>query len=924
MTGSRRRTTTFRWALLLGVLLVAFSAGTATASAAPDLSTTLSDSQDPTTAGTSVDYTVTVQNLGTDTVGPTTVSYTLPAGTVYVGITNPSDFTCTPPPAGSGGTVTCTAAGTIPAGETRTFVVGVDVPANTPDGTSLSSTASATTVGDSNGANDSATETTGVQALANLEVTNGASGSASANTNVTYTIQARNAGASNAANTQLTDTLPAGTTFQSMSGPAGFTCTTPLVGATGTVTCTNPSFAAGANATFTLVLHFDASTAGTIVSNTADISSDSADPSTEDNSATASTTVASTADLAVTIADSPDPVAAGNNVTYTIQVTNNGPDAVPGATVSAGNPAGTGFVSMSGPGTCDDSSAQCATGPLASGASQTYTLTLHVASDTTGSIGETATITPPGSTNDPDHSNNGATTNTTVTTSADLAASVTDSPDPVTPGGNITYTINMSNDGPSDAANVSLTDTIPAGTTFVSLSSPAGYTCTTPAAGGTGTVTCTMASLPADVESQTFILSVHVAAGAAAGTVFSNTATASTTTSDPASGNNSSTTTTTVAGADLATSVSGSPDPVSAGNDLSYTVAVQNNGALSANSVSVVDTLPTNATFVSAAPSAGSCAAPSGGMITCSLGTLASGANATITIVVHVPPGTAAGASVQDSAQASTSSDDPNAGNNGASASTTVQTSADLSVTASGTPGTVTAGDPVTYHVQVHQGGPSDAAAPALTIPIPSGTSFESIAQTAGAHFDCTHDASAVTCSAASLASGSDAAFDLVLRTAAPAGGSVTVSPRVSATTSDPANSNNSAGATTTVTAKPVTPKPKPKPVTIKLGHATERKGTGAIALVITCTNPAGKVCKTTLKVGFGKHHPELDPIKRDLVLRSGHRTTVLIKAPRAERRLIRKIRRLPLTVTATRPPGKPVTEGYVVSGPRPKHRHKK
>ena len=44
-----------------------------------------------------------------------------------------------------------------------------------------------------------------------------------------------------------------------------------------------------------------------------------------------------------------------------------------------------------------------------------------------------------------------------------------DTPDPVTPGGNFNYTITVTNAGPSNAANVSLSDTLPAGTTFVSL-----------------------------------------------------------------------------------------------------------------------------------------------------------------------------------------------------------------------------------------------------------------------------------------------------------------------------------------------------------------------------------------------------------------------------------------------------------------------
>ncbi len=70
---------------------------------------------------------------------------------------------------------------------------------------------------------------------------------------------------------------------------------------------------------------------------------------------------------------------------------------------------------------------------------------------------------------------------------ADLSVTKTDSPDPVTAGANLTYTITVANSDNSTAANVSLSDPLPAGTTFVSLTGPAGWTLTTPPVGGTGT-----------------------------------------------------------------------------------------------------------------------------------------------------------------------------------------------------------------------------------------------------------------------------------------------------------------------------------------------------------------------------------------------------------------------------------------------------
>jgi uncharacterized repeat protein (TIGR01451 family) len=128
--------------------------------------------------------------------------------------------------------------------------------------------------------------------------------------------------------------------------------------------------------------------------------------------------------------------------------------------------------------------------------------------------------------------------------SADLALAKADLSDPVLTGKNLTYTLTVSNAGPSAAANAVLSDPIPANTTFQSLSAPAGWSCTTPAVGGTGTVQCDTASLAAGATAN-FTLVVKVS-GAAGGTTLSNTATVSSDTADPNTANNTDTEPTTV------------------------------------------------------------------------------------------------------------------------------------------------------------------------------------------------------------------------------------------------------------------------------------------------------------------------------------------------------------------------------------------
>src|SRR5262245_46421071 len=137
--------------------------------------------------------------------------------------------------------------------------------------------------------------------------------------------------------------------------------------------------------------------------------------------------------------------------------------------------------------------------------------------------------------------------------SADLSVVKTDSPDPVTAGTDLTYTLTVNNAGPNDAQNMALSDTLPSGTTFVSAQQTGGtpLTLNTPAVGGTGTITTDPATL-LQSTSATFQVVVHVNPNTLAGATISNTANVTSSTTDPNMGNNSATQTTSViASADL-------------------------------------------------------------------------------------------------------------------------------------------------------------------------------------------------------------------------------------------------------------------------------------------------------------------------------------------------------------------------------------
>ena len=125
-----------------------------------------------------------------------------------------------------------------------------------------------------------------------------------------------------------------------------------------------------------------------------------------------------------------------------------------------------------------------------------------------------------------------------------------------------------------------------------------------------------------------------------------------------------------VPGADLSITKTDSPDPVKSGQNLTYTIVVTNNGPSAASGVTLNDQLPKNAGFASVATTTGSCTAkPSKSLVTCSLGSMASGSSATITIVVKSPT---RGTVVNTASVSATSPTDPNTSNNSATATTTV------------------------------------------------------------------------------------------------------------------------------------------------------------------------------------------------------------------------------------------------------------
>jgi uncharacterized delta-60 repeat protein/uncharacterized repeat protein (TIGR01451 family) len=162
---------------------------------------------------------------------------------------------------------------------------------------------------------------------------------------------------------------------------------------------------------------------------------------------------------------------------------------------------------------------------------------------------------------------------------------------------------------------------------------------------------------------------------------------------------------------DLGVTLSDAPDPATVGQDVIYTANVTNYGPGEATDVALADTLAGAATLGSVAASQGTCAT-AGPTVDCSLGTLASGAVATVTIVV-VP---SALGLISDTATVTAEGADPNPANDSASETTSVTNRPPRCDLALPSPGLLWPPNHRLNEVWIHGVGDPDGDPVALTI----------------------------------------------------------------------------------------------------------------------------------------------------------------------------------------------------------------
>lgn len=326
---------------------------------------------------------------------------------------------------------------------------------------------------------------------------------------------------------------------------------------------------------------------------------------------------------------------------------------------------------------------------------------------------------------------------------ADLSIAKSAAPLLAVPGTEETYTIAVTNHGPSRATNVRAADPLPGGLTFVSASPGCGE------AGGT--VTCAVDSLEAGA-SRTFDVTARIASSVRGCDLLRNTATVASDTPDSDATNNVAEVCPQLASQtdlSIAKTASVGELPVG-GGQVMYTLVVENDGPSDATGVTVSDPLAPGLTIVSAKASQGSCTTAGGGP-SCSLGTLPPGGSAQVLVTADVAgtPGT-----ITNTATVSGAELDGDLGDNTASATVTVPAAPqppappppapqppapqppaqpfDLVVTKTANDESVSVGEPVTYAIVVANRGPAAAPAVKLTDTLTGPVRVRSVKTTAG------------------------------------------------------------------------------------------------------------------------------------------------------------------------------------------------
>lgn len=403
-------------------------------------------------------------------------------------------------------------------------------------------------------------------------------------TNITFTIAFTNFGPFSAGDVQVTDLLPAGLTFSNASPSVGTYDRTTGVWSIGAVNT-------GAVASLVITARVDLASGGLALTNTATITfSDRPDTNQANNASSAVVQVLSL-DLGASKTVSNPLPGVTNLITYTVYVTNFGPVVATSLVVTDAIPAGLTFSNATASlGSYSTNGNLWNIGTLSNGQFATLTITARVSAGSAGLvITNTATILTSGQ-GDTNPANDSASAVLTVL-GADLAVFKTADNTAPYPGSNVVFTILVTNNGPTLATGVTLTDILTNNIAYVSSVASSGsynqasgiWTVGTLQAGGFATLDMT-ATVPTNAINVMMTNRAYI----------SNSGVA-----DGNSANNTGTVLLAVSALriDKTSDVVGSVLP---GSNITYTIVVSNASSVVQTNVVITDPLPTGTTYVAA------------------------------------------------------------------------------------------------------------------------------------------------------------------------------------------------------------------------------------------------------------------------------------------------------------------------------------
>ena len=439
-------------------------------------------------AGSNATFNVTVTNDGPSTARGVELLDTVPPGTTLVSIVPTPTVPCTG--------ATCAIGDLLP-GQSVSALVTVAVPASHPPGPITNTVDASSPTPDPNPGRRLAQATAQVSLLADVEVVKTLiTNPIVAGQPVTYGFTVTNHGPSDAVNTTLVDPFPPGTVFVGGTTPPGTVCDVNLTDAPA-VSCILPVLAVGQTVTGTLSLATDPTLTGTL-SNTAVVGSEALDRLDANNTSTATGPIIaadSAVDLVVT-KTGPATLAAGGTFAYDLTVANTGVSLSTGGTVTDTLPTGLVPTAATINGAACSIAGQtvtCPTGLLRPG---TPPVALRVEGTVDpnivdNSVSNMASAAPVGTETDP--SDNSATSTATIERQSDLSISKTANSPSFTAGSPLSYTLTVTNAGPSGSPATVITDTLQTGLTFDAAGSDPRCTLITPPSG----VRCAIGTVPA-------------------------------------------------------------------------------------------------------------------------------------------------------------------------------------------------------------------------------------------------------------------------------------------------------------------------------------------------------------------------------------------------------------------------------------------